>query len=89
MSEVFGPVTPALLIVVSTLAVQFVKKFWPDLQARYVQLLALAFSLLLVIPFHLLQSDVVDGWSIYSSIIYALVAWFASIGVYEVGIKPQ
>ena len=84
MENAFGPITPIALIALVTGITQFVKKFLPeDVPPRYVQLVALGFSVLAFVPFHLLQSSAVNGWEIYQSIVYTAVAWLSATGAYE------
>jgi len=95
MQELFGPITGSTLVFVVTLLTQFVKQHF-SFSARQVQLIALLFSIILVVPYHVITALMVQpdwaavelAYMVFSAIVYGLLGWLAAIGAYEV-IKPR
>jgi hypothetical protein len=86
MEQVFGAVTPFSIMMVVTLLTQWIKANY-TLTARQVQYVALAFSLVLIVAFQLLTVEGIDAFAVFSALIFALLGWFAAIGMYEVATK--
>lgn len=82
MAELFGPVTPFVLMAVITGVTEYVKKYW-QLDGRAVQLVALVVAFALIVPYHLLTGGL-TALSVYSAVVYAALGWLTSIGLYEV-----
>ena len=97
MYELFGPITGSTLVFIVTLLTQFVKQYFNKFTERQVQFLALLFSVILTVPFHVItafmaQSDMSGiqiAYMVFSSVVYGLLSWLTAIGVYEVAIKPR
>ena len=90
MEDVFGPITPFAITMVVTLLTQWVKNYF-TLSDKQIQLVALGISAFAIILYELvskLEGGVpLSGMLIYGAVIYALMAWFSSIGMYEVASK--
>lgn len=86
MDQVFGVVSPFMVMMVVTLLTQWVKVNF-TLTSRQIQLVALGWSLLLINAYQLLTVDDITPFAIFSSILFALLGWFTAIGMYEVTAK--
>lgn len=88
MQSVYGPVTAFTVTLAITLLTQIVKRNAEKLSDKGVQYVALGISVLLIVPF-----EVLNAWpgltpiGVYNAFIYALFGWFGAIGVYEVANK--
>lgn len=89
MEEVFGKVTPFMILSLLMLGVEWIKRNY-KLKGRHVQLVALGLSLIFIVIY-----QTVIAWpnltpiGVFSSFIYAFVGWLVTIGMYEVGIKKH
>lgn len=87
MEQVFGAVTPFTIMMVVTLLTQFVKANF-CLTSRQVQFVALGFSALLIVAYETIAAwPALTPMGVFSSFIFALLGWFAAIGMYEVATK--
>lgn len=90
MEKIFGDVTPILIMAVVSMLVQFVKAK-TALDGIRVQFVALGFSVILIGLYQMLYSwpESATVLSVarlaFASLIYSILGWFTSIGMYEVG----
>lgn len=88
MEEVFGPITPFMILMLLMLATEWIKRSFETLTARQVQFIALGLSLIFVVLY-----QTFNAWpnltpiGVFSSFVYAFLGWFATIGMYEVATK--
>ena len=74
MSEYFGPISPFVLTGLAAALTQWIKTSYPGIKPRIVQLIALGFNVLLIVPFVFLTTEA--GWlTLYEAIVYSLMAW--------------
>jgi hypothetical protein len=95
MNEVFGPITPVLLIGLVAAGTEAIKRNW-NLDGRRVQLVAFLLSLIIIGGFHTITGGRAlppdaSAWDVaylfYSGLIYSLLGAASAIGMYEVARK--
>ena len=92
MSQVFGDVSPFLVMVVVTLLTQYVKNKL-NLDGLKVQASALGFSILLIGGYQIVYNwpDAISAQAFlqlaFGALIYSILGWMTAIGMYEVASK--
>lgn len=87
MEEVFGPITPFMILMLLMLATEWVKRN-SDLTARGVQIVALGLCVIFIVLYYIVSNW--GAWTpigIFGAFVYAFLGWFATIGMYEVATK--
>ena len=95
MEQFFGPISPAVLFAVVTGLTQVTKSL-ANLDGKAVKLVALAWSYLLLAPYH-----VIDRWLIappsstaetarlvFEALVFPLIGWLTATGAYHLVLQP-
>ena len=86
--DFFGTITPIVLSGGIAGFVQLVKRWQPNLQDRWAELLVIALHLVFGVPFHLEQVGI-SVWSVFEAVFYSglLAVW--SMGFYNFAIRRR
>lgn len=88
MEQVFGPVTPFMILMLLMLATEWIKRSFQALTGRQVQLIALGLSIIFVVLYQTFTAwPDLTPIGVFASFVYAFLGWFATIGMYEVATK--
>ncbi len=83
MSEYFGPITPFLIVGIVTALTQFTKQ-WTGFDGWKAALIALAWSFVLIAPYHLLVAEKLTPLVFYEAVLYTILGALTSAGLYSV-----
>lgn len=87
MEQIYGALTPFTVMLVVTLLTQWVKNSFA-LTERQVQLVALGFSMILVVLYQTLTAwPNITPLGVFAAFIYGFLGWFSAIGMYEAATK--
>ena len=92
MEALFGSISPALLMAFVTMITEFIKRNYPELKPRQIQLVALGLSFLFLVPYHIITGLTANpdptlleiAWLAFGALVYPIGWWLAAIGLYEV-----
>ena len=89
MQEFFGVITPIMIMTFASGLTQWIKREYPELSRRKIQLIAGAINYALLTPFTLITVSSISAMIIFEALFYPAIAWGFSVGFYELVINPK